>query len=190
MAWFRLLKEGRFRIHPSRWPVAVGITLTTPVNTVLGLIQKVIFRRRLAESELHGPPVFVVGHWRSGTTLLHELMVMDERLSSPSTFQCFAPHHFLCLGMVFPAFRKLVAARQADRWTIWLRAGTGLKKMSSPYSAWDFPRRIGGSRFRTKPRRTWTTWTSIASRRKNKLDGFHLSVVFYSRSATPAVVRS
>ena len=93
-AWWRLLKLGRFRVHPTRWPMLVGITLATPFNTLLALTQQVLFRRKLAESELHGPPVFIVGHWRSGTTLLHELMVRDERLSSPSTYQCFAPSHF------------------------------------------------------------------------------------------------
>lgn len=28
-------------------------------------------------------PLFIIGHWRSGTTLLHELMALDERLLSP-----------------------------------------------------------------------------------------------------------
>ena len=63
-----------------------------------------IFGRKLAKAELHGPPVFIIGHWRSGTTLLHELMVRDERLSSPSTFQCFVPHHFLLTEWIFRRF--------------------------------------------------------------------------------------
>jgi hypothetical protein len=67
-------------------------------------IQRLLFSRKLSVAEFHGPPVFIVGHWRSGTTLLHELMVLDERLSSPSTFQCFAPHHFLLTEWVFRTF--------------------------------------------------------------------------------------
>ncbi len=104
VAWFKLLSQGGFRIHPSRMPAVIGITLATPFNTALALLQKVLFRRRLAAAELHGPPVFVVGHWRSGTTLLHELLVKDERFSSPSTFQCFAPHHFLVSEWFFRRF--------------------------------------------------------------------------------------
>jgi LPS sulfotransferase NodH len=82
----------------------VGITFATPFNSLLTLLQELVFRRSLAESELHGPPVFVVGHWRSGTTLLHELLVKDERFSSPSTFQCFAPQHFLVSEWFFRRF--------------------------------------------------------------------------------------
>ena len=114
--WFGLLRQGRYRVHPRRWPTALGITLSTPFNTMLAGLQKIVFRHRLANAELHGPPVFVVGHWRSGTTLLHELLVKDERYSSPSTFQCFAPHHFLVSEWFFRRFANwlLPAKRPMD----------------------------------------------------------------------------
>ena len=104
LTWLGLLRQGRFRIHPSRIASALSISLTSPCNTVLAGIQRLVFRKRLASAELHGPPVFIIGHWRSGTTLLHELMVLDERYSSPSTFQCFAPHHFLVTEWFFRRF--------------------------------------------------------------------------------------
>ena len=112
MAWFHLLRSGHFRIHPSRLPLVIGVTLATPVNTLLSWIQQLWFRRQLAEAELHGPPVFIVGHWRSGTTLLHELMVRDERLSSPTTLQCFAPHHFLVSEWFFQRFARWLLPSQ------------------------------------------------------------------------------
>ncbi|MDV6032636.1 MAG: sulfotransferase [Phycisphaera sp. RhM] len=104
LTWWGLLRQGRFRIHPSRLPNLLGVSLATPWNTVLAGIQQVVFRNRLASAELHGPPVFIIGHWRSGTTLLHELLVLDERYSSPTTFQCFAPHHFLVTEWIFQKF--------------------------------------------------------------------------------------
>ena len=103
-AWFTLLRAGKFRVHPTRIPLATGVSIATLVNLTLGSAQRMLYRRRLADAELHGPPVFVVGHWRSGTTLLHELMVRDERLSSPSTLQCFAPHHFLISEWFFQRY--------------------------------------------------------------------------------------
>ncbi len=102
--FWKLLGDSGYRIHPSRIPLAIGVALATPANTVLAWLQQLIFGRKLAKAELHGAPVFIIGHWRSGTTLLHELMVMDERFSSPSTFQCFAPHHFLVSEWFFQRF--------------------------------------------------------------------------------------
>lgn len=124
-AWWRLLRDGEFSVAPSRWPMAAAISLATPVNAALGWLQKLIWGRKLAKSTFHGPPVFIIGHWRSGTTLLHELMVLDERLSSPSTFQCFAPHHFLVSEWLF---------RQCFAWLLPER-----RPMDNMAAGWDRP---------------------------------------------------
>ncbi|KAA1260338.1 Sulfotransferase domain protein [Rubripirellula obstinata] len=125
VAWFSLLKSGRFRIHPSRFGLLISISIATPFNTVMAGIQRLFFGRRLAQAVLHGPPVFIVGHWRSGTTMLHELMVRDERYSSPSTYQCFAPHHFLISQWFF------------RRFATWLLPGK--RPMDNMAAGWDRP---------------------------------------------------
>ncbi|MGV3483135.1 MAG: sulfotransferase family protein [Planctomycetaceae bacterium] len=102
--WWALLREGGFQIHPTRLPMVFAISFATLVNSGLAAIQYLLYSRKLAKAELHTPPVFIIGHWRSGTTLLHELLVLDARLSSPSTFQCFAPHHFLISEWFFRIF--------------------------------------------------------------------------------------
>src|SRR5262249_51674170 len=53
------------------------------------------FGYRVDRTPIHHAPLFIVGHWRTGTTLLHELLILDERHNSPNTFQCLAPNHFL-----------------------------------------------------------------------------------------------
>lgn len=123
--WFSLLKSGRFRVHPSRLGLLVSISIATPVNTLLAGIQWMVFGRKLAAGNLHGPPVFIVGHWRSGTTMLHELMVRDERYSCPSTYQCFAPHHFLVSQWFF------------RRFATWLLPGK--RPMDNMAAGWDRP---------------------------------------------------
>ena len=123
-AWWQLLSDGG-RPDWSRMATAVSVTLATPVNSLGAWTQRAIYGRRLREAELHGPPVFIIGHWRSGTTLLHELMVRDERLSSPSTFQCFAPHHFLISEWLFRRFGS------------WLLPGK--RPMDNMPAGWDRP---------------------------------------------------
>ncbi len=93
--WAKLVVENRFRIHPLRWAMAVLISLITPFSTVMSRVQRGIYGRRVDHTELPAPPLFIIGHWRSGTTFLHELMVHDDRFTYPTTYQCFAPLHFL-----------------------------------------------------------------------------------------------
>lgn len=39
--------------------------------------------------------IVILGYWRSGTTLLHELLCLDTRYTYPTTHACMNPHHFL-----------------------------------------------------------------------------------------------
>lgn len=93
--WIALCIQHRFRIHPIRWPMAFLISLISPFNSVMGAIQRWQYGRQIDETPITEPPVFILGHWRSGTTYLHELMYLDDRFVSPTTYQCFAPRHFL-----------------------------------------------------------------------------------------------
>lgn len=102
--WWRLLRENHFRVQPSRWAMAVGISLACPVNEALTALQHVVYGRKLRTTPLAAPPLFVLGHWRSGTTLMHELLAMDSQWGSPSTYQCFAPNHFLVSEWFFRSF--------------------------------------------------------------------------------------
>jgi omega-hydroxy-beta-dihydromenaquinone-9 sulfotransferase len=111
-AWLALIFRHRLRIHPIRWPMAFLITLITPFNSVMGAVQSLIYGRRIRETQLKEPPVFIVGHWRSGTTYLHELMSLDDRFGSPTTYQCFAPMHFLLTEWFMTRFMFWLVPKQ------------------------------------------------------------------------------
>ena len=50
---------------------------------------------------MKAPPIFILGHWRTGTTLLHEFMIRDERFGYPTTYECMDPNHFLLTEGLF-----------------------------------------------------------------------------------------
>ena len=89
--WWKFLWAHGFRITPSRWPVAVGATLYTLNNSVLGALQSATYGLRLRGTRIEHDPVFILGHWRSGTTHLHELLAQDERFAFPTLTN--ALHH-------------------------------------------------------------------------------------------------
>ncbi len=94
-AWLRLLRRNRFAVGLSFIPIALLITMMSVFNTLLRIVQTVLYGRRVSRTAITEQPVFIIGHWRSGTTLLHELLALDERHTYPSTYACFAPTHFL-----------------------------------------------------------------------------------------------
>lgn len=107
-SWWRLLWTNRFAVSPSRIGMAVLISMMSAVNSLLRLVQSAIFGRRIARTELAGDPIFVLGHWRSGTTLLHELLAADPRFTYADTYSSFAPNHFLLTGGILPRILKLL----------------------------------------------------------------------------------
>jgi len=112
-AWGSLLVRNRMAIAPRRCATAAVTTALAPVNSSLGAIQAIGFGRRIARTELAGDPIFVIGHWRTGTTLLHELLALDPRHAYPDTYACFAPNHFLLSGgWLRPALGVLLPSRR------------------------------------------------------------------------------
>jgi len=51
------------------------------------------FRKRLRQMDAPPPPLFIIGHWRSGTTLMHTLLSKDPRFGYVSTFHSVFPNN-------------------------------------------------------------------------------------------------
>lgn len=106
VAWCRLLLRNRGAIPLAKWPLVFLITLVSVAHTVLRLLQTLLFDRRVARTPIRQGPIFILGHWRAGTTLLHELLACDPRHAVPTTYQCFVPHHFLLTESWLPRFLR------------------------------------------------------------------------------------
>src|SRR5437868_5661843 len=94
-AWIRLLARNRFAVHWSCWYIAVIVTFVSFGHTLLRLVQQLVYGRGVARTPVREAPLFIIGHWRTGTTLLHEFLILDERHTYPNTYECLEPNHFL-----------------------------------------------------------------------------------------------
>lgn len=110
--WLGLLGSGRFRIDPVKYAMTVLVSGCTAFNSVMAGVQKLALGKRIRETPLVAPPVFIVGHWRSGTTLMHELMSLDARWASPDNYDAFVPHHVLVTGRLFRPLVNLLLPRR------------------------------------------------------------------------------
>jgi hypothetical protein len=111
--WLPLLATHRYRVSPRRWGLLATITGAAVFNSLAEPIAEARFRRQLRSPPRTDPPLFIIGHWRSGTTLLHELLMLDERFCCPNTYQCFVPGHFLLTeGVVTAALAWMIPKRR------------------------------------------------------------------------------
>jgi hypothetical protein len=147
--YLRLLARNRFAVGPRQAYIAAIASVVTVGNMVLRWCQDGYHGAAVRATPLAGPPVFVIGHWRTGTTLLHELLCLDERHTSPTFLQCFAPTHFLLSEAVLkgPLRFLLPDKRPMDNMAVgWDRPQEDefalcLLGLPSPYADIAFPNR-------------------------------------------------
>jgi hypothetical protein len=83
---------------------AAYITTMTVLWSPLRILHRVLFGRRIRKTRIREAPVFILGHYRSGTTYLQNLMTRDPQWGFISTTQAVLPELFL-LG---PFIRKIL----------------------------------------------------------------------------------
>jgi hypothetical protein len=59
---------------------------------IFNAVERRIWQRRIARFKPEEPPVFIIGPWRSGTTLLHNLLCQDPKAAYTTTFQAVFPN--------------------------------------------------------------------------------------------------
>lgn len=127
---------------------ALSVSLVSLLTGPLRLYERLHYRRAIAATPIAAPPIFILGHWRSGTTHLHYLLSKDPALGYMSTFQAIAPE-LLFVGdrTLKPAFAPwLPSVRPMDDMSFSIDVPqedeVAVANMTpySFYHQWSFPR--------------------------------------------------
>ncbi|GAC1447977.1 MAG: sulfotransferase [Isosphaeraceae bacterium] len=142
--WLRLLRREGFRIDPIWWPRAFWITAMSLWNSLAARAVERRFSAAISATPVKAP-LFILGHYRSGTTLLHELLSIDDRFASPNRYQTFNPRTFLGTERwLAPLVEPFMLPRRVQEDEV---AALNLTLLS-PYMDWCFPRsRFGYRRY-------------------------------------------
>ena len=112
MSQKQTIQHPLYGISPSRWiqlvstnkgvdPAYLGrgafITVSSLLFTPARLSFNLRYRKKILNTQITHPPVFIIGHWRSGTTYLHELLSHDPQFCYFSMWQTLLPDSFLTL---------------------------------------------------------------------------------------------
>lgn len=77
-------------------PRVIFLTALSLVNSALALIEWLLWESRIQATKLPDDPIFIIGHPRTGTTLLHNLLSLDtENFYTSTTFTVGFPSSFI-----------------------------------------------------------------------------------------------
>jgi hypothetical protein len=147
--WRRLLREDGDGVDPAYWHRAALVTAVSLLNTLGSRAEERQFGSDVHKTVITEPPLFVLGHWRTGTTLLHNLISRDPRFGYPNVFDTNCPGTLLRRGKGNGTERNpfLPAKREMDNVAVDIdlpqedEFALALSCLCSPDLALSFPRR-------------------------------------------------
>jgi hypothetical protein len=92
---FRLLAQNNFNITPKYLPRMSYATLISLIISPFRIKEHIKYHKKILATTLSKDPIFIIGHWRSGTTYLHNVLSMDSQFGFSTTFHATLPGVFL-----------------------------------------------------------------------------------------------
>lgn len=102
--YFKILSTGH--IDPKYYFKIFLTTLVVLIATPFHLWEKLVFHKKLKNFKFEKPPLFILGHWRSGTTLLHNMLAEDPSAAFMTTYQSVFPNN-LSSKWLFRTFMRI-----------------------------------------------------------------------------------
>ena len=97
--WINLLWKNKFAIDFQYWPKALFITITVLLNVPFQVWESLRYSGRIRKTKVT-PPVFILGHPRSGTTFLQYVLSRDPSFAFCTTTEGLMPNVFLTAGKI------------------------------------------------------------------------------------------
>lgn len=147
----RLCAQNRFHISIPYIPRMLYATVLSNIIAPFRIKEHVQFNKTITQTEIKQPPLFITGHWRSGTTYIHNMLSLDATFGFCSTFTATVPGVFLGSEKIFkPVLAgSITEKRPMDD----VPMGTDLPQEEeyaigafipyAYYNGWIFPRNMG-----------------------------------------------
>lgn len=143
----KLLNENKYAISGKYINRVLAVSIMSIMNSNIARKENEVYSSDIKNTPVEAP-IFILGHWRSGTTLLHNLISQDKQFAYPNLFQTTHPHTFLTREeMVYKALANHEdQKRHMDNVRISFDSpgedepALAVLSLKSPVIGWVFPR--------------------------------------------------
>ncbi|MFX1453526.1 MAG: sulfotransferase [Promethearchaeota archaeon] len=103
--WLKLISSNGFFVKLKYYPRLYLILIVSILGIPFRIFEHSKFRKKIELTTIKDPPIFILGHWRSGTTHLHNLLTQDPQFGYISMLEATFPKSFLITNF-FKFFMK------------------------------------------------------------------------------------
>ena len=79
------------KIQLKYFPKLIAIIIVNLINYPFRTYERLFINPSYHKKTIEQSPVFIIGHWRSGTTHLHNLLCQDDQMAFVTTYQSVFP---------------------------------------------------------------------------------------------------
>jgi hypothetical protein len=109
----RLVSKNSISFHPKYLLRFVFLLQSALWTEVFARIEWKRYGKKIHSIPVPEDPIFIIGHWRTGSTLLHQILNLDPNLTAPTLFQVAEPECFICSYRYYkPLFSALISKKR------------------------------------------------------------------------------
>jgi len=147
---FQLLKQNKFHVSIPYFPRLIYSLFLSSVLSPFRYKDNRFMKKMADQIKIENDPVFLLGHWRGGTTYLHNMLSKDDRFGFFSTFDAYVPgvcirSESLLKGIVarsLPKKRPMDDVKMGADLPQEEEYGLGGLSVYSYYHGWCFPQNM------------------------------------------------
>lgn len=111
-SWNALLRRNKYAVSPEYYHRLAWITALSGISSVFAKVEQARYGEKIEQMEINPTPLFILGHWRTGTTHLHNMLGRDPNHTFSTLYQVLFPDSFLTTGEIGP---KLLRSAVPDK---------------------------------------------------------------------------
>lgn len=104
--WMTVLARNGYRVSPEYAHRLAWLTGLSLGSSALARLESARFGATLDAYTIDTTPLFILGHWRTGTTHMHNMLGRDPNHTFSTLYQVLFPDHFLVSGAWGPKLLK------------------------------------------------------------------------------------
>jgi len=93
--FLKLIARNKFSVHPKYLFRVLFLLQNGLWASIFDKVEKIRYKKIIENYKMPQDPIFIIGHWRTGSTFLLQLMNINSELITPSLFHITAPDSLL-----------------------------------------------------------------------------------------------
>lgn len=108
----RLMRRNKISFRPRYFLRLLFLLQGSVWSAIFSKLESMRYGKAIQASPLPDNPIFIIGHWRTGSTFLHNLLSLDSQFVTPTLLQTALPRSFISSKRYYAPVMQMAMRKQ------------------------------------------------------------------------------